>query len=282
MTAKKIAHMSTCIINGHSFDIDIFDSPVTSLWLELNAGKELIGRKKYFPQGKRSFSIFKNLDNLYNLLTQYRPLWEKMRFKELIIDKRSQLLKRECLANIHLKMVAVQRQFKKSTNFLNLNTNGQWDYIYEILHLLEVDISSTDLNFDADDVDISHDSKIDEKYRDWGDHMSPEQWAVSTTFERYHLELKSVFLGRLPWECFSYAPENWQGEGCLGGNIPPCVHVRAVAGQQQSVPLEFAAWSKNNALPVIGPRIPLANFCTDEFLTVISDLGETNSLIIQT
>ena len=265
--------MSTCIINGYSFDVNIFDSPLTSSWLERHAGKELIGRKK-------SFSIFENLDNLYNILTQYRSLWEKMGFKELVIDKRSQLLKQECLTNIHSKIVYTQRQFKKSTDFLNLNTAGQWDHVHEILHHLEHNISSTRLDFHADDVDIGHDTKVNEKYWGWGDRVSSQEWAVSTTFGRYHLELRSLELGRVPWECFSYAPENWQREGCLSGNVSPCVRVGLSSGQQQSAPAEFVAWSKNNGLPVIGPIIPLANFCTDDFLTVICDLGETNSLII--
>ena len=203
-----------------------------------------------------------------------------MGFKELIIDERSQLLKQECLTKIHGKIVETQRQFKKSTDFLNLNTSGQWDHIHEILHHLEQNISSTRLDFHADDVDINHDSKVNEKYWDWEDRMTPQEWAVSTIFGRYHLELRSLELGRVPWECFSYAPQNWQSEGCLSGNVSPCVRVGLASCQQQSAPAEFMAWSKNNGLPVIGPVIPLANFRTDDFLTVISDLGETNSLII--
>jgi hypothetical protein len=267
--------MSTCIINGQSFSIDIFESPLSAAWLKHNAGKELIGKKE-------SFSIFKNLDNLYTILTRYRPLWEKMGFEELIIDKRSQLLRQECLTNIHFKIVSTQRQFKKSTDFLNLNTAKQWDHIHEILHRLEADVASTKLNFNLDDVDIAHSSKVNEKYWDWGDRISPEEWARSTTFGRYHLELTFLELGRHPWECFSYAPENWQREGCLSGNVYPCVLVGLVSGLQHSVPVEFETWSKKNGLPVIGPRIPLANFCTDEFLSVISELGEINSLIVQT
>lgn len=267
--------MPTCIMNGRSFSIDIFESPLAAAWLKHNAGKPLIGKKQ-------SFSIFKNLDNLYNTLTRSRPLWEKMGFKELIIDKRSQLLKQECLTNIHLKIVSTQRQFKKSTDFFNLNTANQWDQIHETLHDLEANIASTRLNFKLDDVDINHNSKVNEKYWDWEDRASPEEWARSTTFGRYHLELTSLELGRVPWECWTYAPENWHSEGYLSGNVNPGVLVGLVSHQQHSVPVEFETWSKKNGLPVIGPRIPLANFCTDEFLSVISELGEINSLIIQT
>lgn len=263
--------MSFCVINDRRFEIDIVSSPISGAWLDLHGNKKLRLMKKFQHE---------DLDRLYEILADHLLFWKKLKLDDLVIKDKSQLLRKKVLANIHNKIVKMQRVYKNSTDLFNANTGGDWNLLHDKLHELEGWIDDIKIKFNADISTGSHDALTNKKYWEWSDRITLNDWACSTTFLQSHLELVTTELGRVPWECFRHCPDNWEEEGSLSGNLVPVVDM-SLNRIKRSAPAEFVEWSKKNNLPIIGNRIPLANFRSDDFIDVMCGLDEDGWLMIE-
>jgi hypothetical protein len=260
--------LASCKINQKSFEIDVVSLPIADRWMELYRGVSI---------SCVSAMDLADRDAVWSILERHRDLWPKIGLDLFCVSDPNDLMDQSCLADMHQKIVSMQRTYKKSTSVLDGKTNGDWSLLHHHLHSIEDTLLDSSWNFNGDGTARhSHDyEKMTDPYWDWETQFTPEQWSDSTTFSQHHLEIQINELGRTPWECFHMCPDKWTQEGSLVGNLMPAIRVRARQFTRSS-PIEYSQWCKNNQLPIIGHTVPLADFKSNNFL---SEIVKPNSII---
>lgn len=259
--------MAICIINEKRFEIDLVNSPMINRWMDLYGGIFI---------SCRSPMDLSDRDAVWMILNRHQKLWNKFNLDQLIVSNPIELMNQSKLADIHEQVVQYQRKYKSITKILEGATKGDWTRLHECLHDFEKTLLDSRWVFDrANDAEHGHDLSRTADGWDWTPQFTPLEWHQSTSFSQHHLEIANTELGRTPLECFRMCSDRWSREGSLVGNLVPTIFVRA-RRYSNSIPINYAEWCSQNQLPVIGPRIPLADFKSNDFL---SEIVKTNSII---
>ena len=258
--------MSLCIIdNKKHFQIQLADTPFVGKWLEKYQGKKFKTSVRFpgSPDHKKLYEILKKNESLFN----------KFKLYDLCVSSANELYKRSRLSQIHLAIVIFQKEFRKSTNLMNQNTNGEWDEIHELLHNLENHIRTGNKEFVCGDDGLQHDSNSHAQNWSWDPILSHDEYHQSASFDIWHINVPTNELGRHPYECFLHSPDTWEQEGSMLGQI----HNRLKAGLARIFPQpdkNYAEWCGIQGLPVVGNNFPLANFKNEQDALEILDSSE--------
>lgn len=240
--------MTTCFLNNKPYSIELSHTPIVKNWLGIHAGK--------------TFQINKTIDlsiseTLEKILQKHDSLFKKF---NLDFDYES-LWQLETLANIHVQIVELQKQHRKSTDLLNRNTNGDWDILHDLIHTQETIVKKRCMEFALDKSEIVHDSKSQSFTENWSwePRLTAQQYHESASFERWHINLPTAELGRHPYECFQYSPDTWQREGSMLGQIATRLTIQLNHTNEQP-DAGYQEWCKAQDIPMIGNNFPLAKF----------------------
>jgi len=238
--------MTTCFLDNNPYAIELARTPMTKNWLEIYAGK--------------TFQINTRIDssvceNLQKILQKHNSLFKKF---NLTFDHES-LWQLDTLANIHVQIVELQKQHKKSTDLLNRNTNGDWDLLHDLIHTQEAIVKKRCMEFGIGKSEIVHDSKSLTENWSWEPRLTAQQYHESASFERWHINIPTAELGRHPYECFLFSPDTWQREGSMLGQIATRLEIQL--NHTNELPdAGYEEWCKAQDIPIIGNNFPLAKF----------------------
>jgi len=241
--------MAVCFINNKEYEIKLANTPLVKKWLEI--------------YNNITFKLHKSFDkttveDLYNLLSKHHKFFSKMTFNFSSYDKES-LWNKQTLSKIHLQIVKFQKNYKKSTDLLNRNTNNDWDLLHDLLHKLEIQIREKEAEFSVGDSDLTHDSQGLTKNWSWDPRLTPQEFMDSASFDRWHLNIPTAELGRHPYECYCYSPDTWKEEGSMLGQIPIRITVK-LAKTYPTPDQGYYEWCNTLSILPLGNNFPLANF----------------------
>lgn len=246
--------MSVCIINQKEYEIEIAKTPFATKWLELFNNKLLPVKARYNTDAYKKLS---------QILPLHKNFFKKIKLQALSTISENDLWDRKKLQQLHLEIVMFQKNYKKSTNIANINTNNDWDYIHEYIHKLEQSIRTNTAVFGYGDNLLTHDSKGLTENWSWEPLMTIDDFYKSSNFDRFHINVPFTELGRHPYECFIYSPNTYKQEGSMIGQIGNNVEVQLV----KTFPRPekgYEEWCKQNNLPCVGKHFPLANFVNEK------------------
>lgn len=253
--------LATCKINQHSFEIELVSSKIADSWIDLYQGVSM---------SCSSAVDLADRDAAWSILERHRDLWPKIGMDCLAKADPVKLLDQSYLGDMHKQMVIMQKNYKMSTSLLDSKTKGDWSRLHEHLHSIENTLVVSCWIFDGSGTarhTHDYERRMNNKWN-WEPQFTAEEWRDSTTFSHSHLEIVFTELGRYPWECFIMSPDNWEQEGSLAGNLLPTIKVKP-RRLTKSIPVNYSEWCKKNQIPVVGERIPLANFKSNDFLSEI-------------
>jgi hypothetical protein len=248
--------MPTCYLDDSPHDIILVETPMSTEWLDRFAGETLNVNTPY--DGSM-------INKLYQMINTHRPLFSKLRLAFLTdVSSLTGLMHQQTLTNIHAGMVDIQKKHPKITDILSKNTKGGWENIHEHIHRLESQIRDTSITF-TKTTGILHDNTDTAPGWRWDNIFTAQEWAESTSFNTSHLSIPTTELGRTPYEAFQFAPDNWQSEGSISGTLAPRAELRTSTCRHRP-DQGYEEWCDAQGIPVIGDRVPLANFCDATYL----------------
>tara|TARA_B100001094_G_C18084347_1_gene746940 strand:- start:434 stop:1222 length:789 start_codon:yes stop_codon:yes gene_type:complete len=246
--------MSVCIINEKEYKIEIAKTPFATQWLRLFNNKSLPVKVGYNTDA---------YEKLSKVLTSHKNFFKKIKLQALSNIKENDLWDRKKLQELHLEIVMLQKNYKKSTNLANINTNDDWDYMHDYLHELEQSIRNNMAVFGYGEKLLRHDSKALTENWSWEPLMSIDDFYKSSDFDRFHINVPFKELGRHPYESFIFSPDTYRQEGSMLGQIGNNIEVQLV----KTFPRPekgYEEWCKQNNLPCVGTHFPLANFVNEK------------------
>ena len=242
--------MPTCFIDNQPYKIKLADTPFVKNWLKVYDNKN-------FPVKK---SIDKEAHNkIKTLAVKHQNFFQKMGLVELARANSVDLWQRKNLSKIHLEIVIFQKNYKGSTDFMNKNTDGEWNNIHDYLHEQEKVIEKEKTIFGTGSVDLDHDSYTQSKNWSWEPILTVAEFHASASFDKWHFTVPLSELGRHPYECFKHSPDTWKQEGSLIGQISSKVEAN-LSYTYSNPDRGYEDWCGENNIPVIGDTFPLASF----------------------
>ena len=246
--------MSVCIINGKEYRIEIAKTPFATEWLRLFNNKSLPVKARYDTNA---------YEKLYKVLNLHKDFFKKIKLQSLSNVSENDLWDRKKLQELHLEIVTFQKNYKKSTEMANINTNNDWDYIHDYIHELEQSIRSNTAVFGYGEKLLNHDSEALAENWAWDPLMSIDDFYKSSDFDRFHINVPFTELGRHPYESFIFSPDTYKQEGSMLGRIGNSIEVQLVKTHPRPEK-GYEEWCQQNGLPCIGTHFPLANFVNEK------------------
>lgn len=241
--------MSICILNDKKYQIKLANTPFVRAWLERYNGVEFRCVEK-FKKDKAS--------NICTLLEKHKSIFHKFDLDFSEVNTTS-VLNKHVLRQVHCKIVQLQKKYKKSTDLLNKNTNGDWNMLHELIHKVEKQLCRDQIQFSVGLSSLKHDPDLQVKNWSWKQTLTQQEFMESSSFDRWHLSVPLAELGRHPYECFCYSPETWNDEGSTFGQISHLI----TAQLSKTYPRPdkgYYSWCKKQNIFPMGDNFPLADF----------------------